>query len=131
MYAKWRKPISRKCSAAIRVTIRGSVSSIAPFDGPMRTAQIDGWHAQLGDGLGNFFVLDAGDDAVAFPRAKKLGHVFGQTPLDMQHAPATVRTHVRRHAQQASAAIRPRAFDQQHDSLAISRHAIQVAEQTA
>ena len=31
IYAKWRKPISRKCSAAIRVTIRGSVSSMAPY----------------------------------------------------------------------------------------------------
>jgi hypothetical protein len=91
-------------------------------DRPVRSAQIDGRHAKIGNSLGNFFVFDARNDAVAFPGTKEFGDVFRQTALNVQDTPSTVRTHIRRNAQQASTAICPGAFDQQHHSFAISSH---------
>jgi hypothetical protein len=68
------------------------------IDWPVRPAQIDRRDAKIGDGLGNFLILNACDDAVAFPGAKKFGHIFRQAALNVQHAPTTVRTHVGSHA---------------------------------
>ena len=72
----------------------------------MRSAQVNGRHAQVGDGFGNFFVFDAGDDAVALPRLEKLRHAFGQSAFDVQNAPAAVRTDIRGDAEQAAATVR-------------------------
>ena len=123
MQAKCRKPVSRKLSAASCATSRGSVSSIAPFCGPVRPAKVDDRDAEIGDFLGDSGVLDASDDAVAFPVPQEIGHVVGQAPLDVQHAPPAVRTHVGGGAQQAPAAVGAGTLDQQHDSFVV-RHVV-------
>jgi hypothetical protein len=72
--------------------------------------------------LSDFFVFNAGDDAVAFPRLQKSRQRFGQAALDVEHAPPPMRSHVSGHAQKTASSIRARAFNEQHDPLAISHN---------